>query len=318
MRGWVTGALAVAVLVAQDSKVAVGEQHYRVYRGDGRAATLDEVVEAARSAKATFLGESHDDRVAHYLQEQILRRAHGSDLALSLEMFETDVQSVVDEYLAGLITEDHLMASGRAWRNYKSDYKPLIEFAKERKMPVIAANAPRRYVNRVTRLGAPALLELSAEARRTLPPLPYAEASAKYAAKIAKVMEDARKEQEKRAAEAGEKPQPPRPQDPVKTAQAQSLWDAGMAFSIADYLTRHPGARVLHCNGSFHTAERLGTVEHLLRYRPGTSVVVVTMMPAKSFPEFDRESMLGQGDFVVVTDPALPRSYSSDPAPTRK
>jgi uncharacterized iron-regulated protein len=289
------------VVLAQNSKTSIGEQHYRVYRGDGRAATLEDVVQAALQATVTFLGESHDDAVAHYLEEQLLRRTYKSDLALSLEMFETDVQPVIDEYLKGLITEDHVMASGRAWKNYKADYKPLIEFAKERKMAVIAANAPRRYVNRVSRLGAGALQELSDAARSMLPPLPYAEASTAYRVKLDRVMEEARKEQEKQK-------QPPRPQDPVKMAQAQSLWDAGMAFSIATHLTRNPGARVLHCNGSFHTAERLGIVEHLLRYRPETSVVVVTMLSAKSFPKFDREAMLGQGDFVVVTDPALPRS----------
>ena len=122
-----------------------------------------------RPPRLTFLGESHDDAVAHYLEEQILRRTWDPHLGRpSLEMFERDVQYVLDEYLAGFITEAHLTASGRAWKNYKADYRPMIEFAKEKKMPVVAANAPRRYVNRVSRLGSAALTELEPEALRFL------------------------------------------------------------------------------------------------------------------------------------------------------
>src|SRR5262245_28761557 len=89
-----------AVLLVQDPKPPeIGEQQYRVYRGDGSAATLDQLVTESRAAVVTFLGESHDDPVAHYLEEQILRRTWDPDTALALEMFERDVQYVLDEYL---------------------------------------------------------------------------------------------------------------------------------------------------------------------------------------------------------------------------
>ncbi len=291
-----------ALLLAQDPNApAIGEQHYRIYRGDGTPATFDQLLADSRAAEVTFVGESHDDPVAHYLEEEILRRTWDADAALSLEMFERDVQLVLDEYLAGLITESQLLAGSRPWRNYASDYRPLIEFAKEKKMPVLAANAPRRYVNRVSRLGAASLNEVPPEGRRFLPPLPYAEASAEYAAKFERVM--------KEHLEGG---RPPSSESIARRLEAQSLWDAAMAYSIADFLTKHPGKRVLHINGQFHTAERMGTVEHLLRYRPNTPVVVVTILPEKSFPAFDAGSMNHAGNFVVVTDPTLPRSYRSE------
>jgi hypothetical protein len=85
-----------------------------------------------------------------------------------------------------------------------------------------------------------------------------------------------------------------------------------MAYSIAEFLMKHPGKRVLQINGNFHTAQRLGIVEHLLRYRPNTPIVVVTILPERSFPAFDAESMYGAGTFVVVTGPTLPRSYRSE------
>ncbi len=295
--------------------IRVTEQHYRVYRGDGSQATMDELLTAAREAKVTFLGESHDDRAAHYVEEQVLRNIYTPGLTLSLEMFESDVQYVVDEYLADQISEEHLVESGRAWPNYRNDYRPLIEFAKQRGMPVIAANAPRRYVNRVSRLGADALLELGDEAKRSLPPLPYAEASPRYAKKFNDLMEEHRRSAALRARERGDLARAKElegPGDHTKGLAAQSLWDASMAYSIARTLTAKPGTHILHVNGSFHSAERMGILEHLERYRPETSAVVVTMLSDESFPRFNSENMSGLGDFVVVTDPSLARSYSNE------
>ncbi len=305
------------------SILALEGEPYRVYRGDGTPAQLADVLTAAAAQSVVFLGESHDDATAHKLQNEIFRKLvevrNGKPAALALEMFERDVQVVLDEYLAGLITEDQFLAASRPWRNYRQDYKPLVEFAKERKLPVIAANAPRRYVNRVGRDGQGALAGFSTEAKAWLAPLPYAEASPAYADKFLKLMEEMRKEAEKEAAkkQSSDKPAPPKPQqpqrDPRRSLESQSLWDATMAHSIARYLDKEPAAQVVHLNGSFHSASGMGILDHLRRYRPSASTLVVTMVSEKSFPNFDAAEMAGLGDFVIVTDPALPRSYTAEP-----
>jgi len=294
-------AIAAVLSFAQSRNPEVGkvvaiDEHYRIYRGDGTAATMDQLLAASGAAEVTFLGEPHSDPVAHYLEEELLRATWDARLALSLEMFERDVQYVLDEYLADLITERDLIASGRAWKNYASDYRPLVEFAKERRMPVIAANAPRRYVDRVSRLGAASLDQLEPEGRRFLPPLPYANASEAYAARFARAM----KEHPRTGS-------PPVPDSAERSLEAQSLWDASMADSIAKFLTTNPGSRILQVNGSFHTSHQLGVVEHLLRYRPQTRILVVTIVRNKSFPTFDAATMYGEGEFVVVTDPTVAR-----------
>ncbi len=303
--------------------------HFRVYRGSGEPATIDDVIAAAREAKVTFLGETHDDPIAHYLEKLILERSYDTNLILSFEMFERDVQYVLDEYLADQITGQQLVRSARAWHNYPSDYRPLVEFAKEKRMQVLAANAPRRYVDRVSRLGEASLEALSDTAKQYLPPLPYAEASPEYARRFKEVMEhhapDAGTGTPEGADASPHHPvlpphhpalppgHPPiAPPDHTRDLEAQSLWDASMAYSIADALLRRPEARVLNVNGSFHTAHRLGIVDHLNRYRPGVTSIVVTMLSNDSFPDFDAEGMSGQGDFVVVTDPSLPRSYKAE------
>lgn len=307
--------------------LALEGEPYRVYRGDGTPAQLAEVITAAAAQSVVFLGESHDDATAHKLQNEIFRKLvelrAGKPGALALEMFERDVQVVLDEYLGGLITEDQFLAASRPWRNYRQDYKPLVEFAKEKKLPVIAANAPRRYVSRVGRDGQAALAGFSAQAKAWFAPLPYAEAAPAYAAKFLKLMEEMRQEAEKEAAKeaakktAEDKPAPPKPQqpqrDPRRSLESQSLWDATMAHSVARYLDQEPAAQVVHLNGSFHSAGGMGILDHLRRYRAGTSTLVVTMVSEKSFPNFDEAEMKGLGDFVIVTDPALPRSYTTEP-----
>jgi len=214
-----------------------------------------------------------------------------------MEMFERDVQYVLDEYLASEIGEEHLLSSGRSWRSYRTDYRPLIEYAKEHKIPVVAGNAPRRYVNRVTRMGPESLAELSAAARATLPPLPYAAASAPYAERFHETMKKVPRD-------------PARPFDPQKGLAAQSLWDASMAYAIAEAMMKHPRAKIVQLNGSFHSEYRQGILDHLEIYRPGTKSVVVTIAPFKSFPEWDTE-LSAKGDFVIVTDPSLVRSAAA-------
>jgi uncharacterized iron-regulated protein len=65
---------------------------------------------------------------------------------------------------------------------------------------------------------------------------------------------------------------------------------------------------IVHLNGAFHTENRLGTVEHLLKYKPKTKVLVVTMRYENDFKNFDKSKHTDLGDFVILTDASQPRS----------
>lgn len=293
-----------------------GADDYRIYRGDGSVASLEELLAASRAADITFLGESHDDAVAHHLEETLLRAGPTEGLALSLEMFETDTQLVLDEYLRGLLSEERFREDARAWDNYEEAYRPLVEFAREQDIPVLAANAPRRYVNLVGREGAGALAELSEEALRFLPPLPLPPPSHAYREKFVRLMtQDMPAGSHGEAQDTAPGTPPGEEEAPTDASvedvvpawlesalQAQALWDASMAWSLARFLEEHPQARVLHVNGAFHSEGRLGIVEQLANYRPGARALVITVQPAEDFPAFAQD-MEGLGDFVVVTDP---------------
>jgi uncharacterized iron-regulated protein len=279
------------------AQIAYSSDNVAIFDGAGSPATLEQIIEAASTMDVLFLGEQHDDAVAHAAQLEMLTRLYkwfgaGRRIVLSLEMFERDTQIVVDEYLAGLIGETHFMTSARAWPNYKSDYKPLVEFAKEKKLRVIAANAPRRYVNMVSRGGRASINKLSCEAKAWLAPLPFAEPSAAYAAKFRALMGGASE------AQLGLE----------NILASQSLWDATMADSIARALRGRGKPLVIHLNGSFHSESRLGTVEHLQKYRRNAKTLVVTMKYEKEFKSFDKTKHAAIGDFVILTDAAVPRS----------
>ncbi len=279
------------------SQVSLSDEQYRVFDAKGNPSSISEVVKRLEGVDVVFLGEQHDDAVGHAVQLEIFRQALEAyspkrKVALSLEMFERDVQVVLDEYLGGLISETHFMSSSRPWGNYKTDYRPLVEIAKERKLFVIAANAPRRYVNMVSRNGRDALNGLSKEAKNWLAPLPFAEPSEAYAKKFKALMGPSAEAQ----------------MGIDKILASQSLWDATMANSVANYLKNNKGSLTVHLNGSFHTENRLGTAEHLLRYQPKAKVLVVTIRYEDNFKTFDAAKHTDLGDFVILTDAKQPRS----------
>lgn len=274
----------------------LAQENYKVYDAEGKASDLNKIVEAAKNAEVVFLGENHNDAVAHALQLQIFKEAiekYGNDrkIILSLEMFERDMQIVLDEYLQNLISEQHFLRSSRPWDNYRTDYRPLVELAKEKNLQVIAANAPRRYVNMVSRTGKDALGKLSPEALKWLAPLPFEKASKAYADKFNALMGGSQ--------HAGAS----------NILDSQALWDATMAYSISNGLKQNKSPLIINLNGSFHTENRLGTVEHLLKYNPKARVLVVTMRYENDFQNFDKAKHSNLGDFVILTNAKVPRSF---------
>jgi len=292
----------VCVLVIVASSLMYGQipfsnEQIRVFDAKGNPATIDQIMKAIGESEAVFLGEQHDDAVGHAVQMEIFQRAVAQysaerKIALSLEMFERDVQIILNEYLNGQISEAQFLASSRPWGNYKTDYKPLVELAKSKNLPVIAANAPRRYVNMVSRNGRDVLNGLTKEAKKWIAPLPYGEPSDAYSKKFKALMG----------------PSPEAQMGIDKILASQSLWDATMSNSVYRFIKDTDKPLVIHLNGGFHTESRLGTVEHLLKYRSKTKVLVVTMRYEEDFTKFDAGKDTGLGDFVILTDGKQPRS----------
>ncbi len=308
----------------QDQDPTLLPSGVRVFTADGTPSSWDALLAAAGDARVVLLGEIHDDIVGHRARHALVRALAGGAVAgpgwaaaapadpeesacashvVSLEMLETDVQLVVDEYQAGLITADHFRRAARPWDNHDRDYEPYLAVARACGFPVVAANPPRRYVNRVARLGETALDALAPEALATLPPLPVAPPTERYRAQWNALMgggagHGSAPTHGAPAPHGAAAPTPPL--DPV--LQAQNVWDAGMAWAVARAAEAHPQARIVHVAGSFHVQDRTGIPEHLERYLPGAAVLVVVAFPEAPGAPFDLGRHGGKGDFVLLTE----------------
>ena len=267
-----------------------------------------------------IIGEQHDDRVAHFVEKELLelllrnsKEEGGRPLALSLEQFEADTQTVVDEYLHNHIGQQDFLNDARPWPNYQSDYSSLIELAKSYATPVIASNAPRRYVSLTVKSGQEALLKLSDISKAFLPPLPVARASEAYALKFARVMESMSSNDGECRLEQTEV------DCNTKMLQAQSLWDCTMSFFISQWfcqqknVSRAERPLCVHVCGSFHCEHNLGIPEHLARFQPNLRIMTVVCSQEQEFQAFNEDRHGGLGDFVILTDAGIPPSY---PEPT--
>jgi uncharacterized iron-regulated protein len=261
-------------------------QDYKIYDvKNKKLTTLDQVVKDLNNINVVVFGEEHNDSIGHLVEAGIFQKMILSypGTALSMEMFATDVQPVINEYLASLISEKNFLKEARAWNNYK-DYKPLIELAKQNKSDVIGGNVSTRYSNTVTYSGLQKLDEFPAVSKLFLPPLPIDTASGRYYEKFKETM----------GGHMGS----------MKIFQTQNLWDASMAWSIAKYAKANPKRKILQVNGRFHSDEKIGTVAQLKKYAPKLNVVNISCFAAADFTDPQWNNYTTLGDYIIVTPPA--------------
>ena len=299
---------------AELSRPVEGED-FLVYETDGRSSSFAAVLKALSATDVVLVGEEHDDVVGHRFETELLgaayRRLHEEGdrkVILSLEMFERDVQYILAEYLDGTISEPHFLSSSRPWPDYEDRYRPLVEFSKTHGLTVVAANAPRRYVNRVSREGPESLQTLSAIARSFLPPLPYPGPSTEYRAQWDALMAEAKGAMEAQtdssSADAEEPDAEESPRHYVMSPNviySQALWDAAMGHAVTSALGASPGSLVIHMAGSFHVERGTGIPERLADYAPGTRVLSIVMVSVDDITAWDEKEHEGLADFVVFT-----------------
>src|SRR6266511_3075033 len=118
-------------------------------------------------ADAVFVGEQHDDPNTHRLElaivEGLTRR--GVTVVVAMEMFERDVQGTLDKYAAGTMSEEQFLKESRPWPRYATDYRPILEFARLNKLPIVASNVPRRLASEIGKTGLSAVDGLGADRR---------------------------------------------------------------------------------------------------------------------------------------------------------
>jgi len=268
--------------------------HYKIYStATQKTAAVADIINNMAKADVLFFGEEHNDSTGHMLELELfkqLAQQYPGKTALSMEMFTTDCQLVLNEYLNGLIREKSLISDARTWPNYK-DYRPMVELAKQSQIPIVAANAPSRYTNMVTRGGLNSLQQLDAKARGYLPPLPIDTAAGAYYDKFVKIMGG-------HSAMAG-----------MQIYQSQNLWDATMGWSIAQFYKKHTDFKIMQINGGFHSEEKMGAVAQLKKYAPKARVITIGAYADDNFDNPDWSKFSKLADYIILTDPKLSKSF---------
>jgi len=284
------------LLFLSSSLSAQDKPAYRVFTGEGKKADYEDILKEVMKVDVVFFGELHDNPIAHWLELEITKELYtekGRNLILAAEIFETDNQLLIDEYLAGLIKESSFESEVRLWKNYSTDYKPLLNFAKQNGLKFVASNIPRRYASVVASGGFDALQKLSTEALKYIAPLPveYDPELACYKdmlsmdSSIGGTMENKVSE---------------------NLPKAQAIKDATMAKSIANYWQK--GQMVIHYNGSYHSDRYMGIIWYLNKYNPSIKVATITTVLQDDIDKINEESK-GIADFVIIIPSSMTRTY---------
>jgi uncharacterized iron-regulated protein len=244
----------------------------RVYDSvSGRFTDFEAMLAEVSRADVVFVGEAHDDPNTHRLELAILEglKRRRADVALGLEMFERDVQEQLSSYGDGRIGEDEFLSRSRPWPRYATDYRPLVEFARASRWPILATNVPRRLASAVAKGG--------------LDVIAPGDDRALYAADVQCPRDDYFDRFEK-SMSAHPMPGAETRTDAENAAiverfyLAQCLKDETMAESIARARAAS-GPLVVHVNGAFHSDFGDGVPERVRRRLPQLRLAVLSMLP---------------------------------------
>jgi len=218
-----------------------------LYNSKGKKISYKKMIRVLAQNDIVLFGEYHNNAIAHWLQLSVTKDLFEKrKLTIGAEMFERDNQPQLDNYLQGKINAKGLDSLARLWKNYPTDYAPLVNFAKENNIPFTATNIPRKYASLVSKKGFAALDSLTAQEKSWLAPLPmaYDPELPGYKNMIAMM-----------GGHGGE-----------NLPKAQASKDATMAYFILT--TQLPGSLFIHYNGSYHSENYEGIGWYLAKSNP--------------------------------------------------
>ena len=282
---------------------------YRLYDAKLRSTTYAKLLRQAADADVVLFGELHNNPICHWLELQLARdlaAQKAGNLVLGAEMFETDNQTALSDYVQGRITGSELAKQARLWPNFDTDYKPLVDVAHDQKIPFVATNVPRRYASLVSRRGLAALDTLPDAAKRQMAPLPLTVdlTLPGYQAMLEMMAGSAH-------GGSGTNDKQPNPHGgntdvAANFARAQAIKDATMAHFILKNLK--PGQTALHFNGDYHSKNFEGISWYLRKERPGLKIMTLSSveLPDLNKPATENRNL---GDFVLAIPADMTKTY---------
>lgn len=279
----------VLLLLLSMNSLAGDKPAYQLFDSKGKKVKYKKMVKDIIDARMFFFGEYHNNPISHWLQLELLNDIYDvkrSKLKVGAEMFESDNQLIINEYLNGLISEDNFNKECRLWPNYETDYKPLVQYMKDKGIPLIATNTPRRYASIVFKKGLEILEQTDSLAKTYLAPLPldYDPELPTYK-KMIKMM----------GGHGGS-----------NLIAAQALKDATMAHFIRKNFDGK--TFFYHLNGAFHSDYFEGIVWYVKKFMPMESIRTLTTVEQLDLNKLDEENE-GKADYILVVHPNMTKTH---------
>lgn len=254
-----------------------------------RIATLEDIAPELATRRVVYVGETHDRYAHHLTQLEIVKVMHAAHprLAIGMEMFQQPFQAYLDDYVAGRLSEREMLVATEYYRRWRYDYRlyaPILRYARENGLPVVALNVAGDLVEQVRAHGLDGL----DAADRARVPAEIERGNAGYEARLREIFE-----QHPHTKGRGFE----------RFLDGQLLWDEGMAERAARYLKDHPEDAMVVLAGSGHLAYGDGIPDRIERRVPVAGAIVVNGWEGEITPEV--------ADFLLLPAP------QSLPAPGR-
>jgi uncharacterized iron-regulated protein len=262
------------------------KEAYNIFTAEGKKVKYDKMLKRVAEADVFFMGEYHDNPISHWLQLEITQETGDKrELILGAEMFEADNQEALDKYLSGDIDVKGLDSLARLWGNFKTDYQPLVDYAKDNQLVFVATNIPRRFANRVYKNGFETLEELSDMEKSWVAPLPFP-----YDPELPTY-----KDMIEMMGDHGSPTMP----------MAQASKDATMAWFI--HQNFEDGKLFIHYNGAYHSDYKEGIIWYLNQYSPGLDIVTISTVSQTDVGSLSEEHN-NRADYIIVVDEDMTRT----------
>jgi uncharacterized iron-regulated protein len=266
-----------AIAESENGMLMLSRPKVRALEPDSLA-TIDDIIPRLTTSRIIYVGETHDQFAHHMNQLKVIKKIHeaGYQLAVGMEMFQKPYQQVVDDYLAGRIDEVAFLKKTEyfiRWRYDYNLYKPIIDYLKQQRIPLVALNVQGDLTRKIAREG---MYDLSDKQKKELPSdMNFSNET--YRKDLNQVFTVHNKQENL--------------QDFNYFLQAQMVWDEGMAESAHRFLVNHPDHKMVILAGNGHVRYKYGIPDRLYRRNHEPFTVVVQ----------DEEIEDGVADYVLLT-----------------